>query len=184
MAGIGTTGEASTEGQAGTLARGRAARNLKKILVPTDFSAAAQQSFECAVSLARESQATITLLHVVDIACSCDLGPAQEHMLTLWKTAATKMDQASGSFNGAVAVQTLLTEGLPWEEIVHHSQDFDLLVMARSSTKKQSRCFSQHTCQRVLKNTHCSVLTLAGEQEAQETSWRTPALGLETSARG
>src|SRR3989304_1679150 len=38
---------------------------LRKILVPTDFSPHAQRALECAVSLAATYQAEIVLLHVV-----------------------------------------------------------------------------------------------------------------------
>src|SRR6516162_7990648 len=42
-------------------------RHIKRILVPTDFSAASGNAVERAVAIANQCNATMTILHVVDI---------------------------------------------------------------------------------------------------------------------
>ena len=53
-----------------------------------------------------------------------------------------------------------MLEGLPWEEIVGKSSDFDLVVLGRKSGKSRVRLFSKSTIQRVIDSAACPVLVV------------------------
>ena len=132
---------------------------IRRILSPTDFTADSLRALEHAVTLARQSRATVTILHVVDINPQC-LGPAEGVMQTQLRAGSAGLERLAGGLAGQVEVQTVLQEGLPWEEIVEQSRDFDLVVMGRGSHLKRWNPFSQHTAERVAEQAACPVIML------------------------
>jgi nucleotide-binding universal stress UspA family protein len=73
------------------------------------------------------------------------------------------MGQLAWSLCGQVEAQTAVQEGLPWEEIVERSRDFDLVLMGGSRGRKRWNLFSKHTARRVLENAACPVLVVHDE---------------------
>ncbi len=140
------------------------ARSLERILVPTDFSVCAGWAAERAVSLASQSNAVLTLLHVIDInAQRSSRTPvsASQMMKYLWKQSAEEMLCLARSLKDRVVAQTTLEEGLPWEEIVERSRHADLVVLGKCDSKRRFKFFSSHTAERVIKHSHCPVMIVS-----------------------
>ncbi len=135
-------------------------RRVKKILVPTDFSPASNQAIDCAVSIANQYDAQMTLLHVIDVSQQAASGTAQEMMRSLWAEGSTQLGQLCWSLSNRVTAQTLLVEGLPWEAIVDLSRDFDLVVLGRNQSKRKWKLFSHHTGERVVEHSDCPVMVV------------------------
>jgi nucleotide-binding universal stress UspA family protein len=134
---------------------------IRKILVATDFSPSSAEAVREAVTIANERDAELTILHVIDInaqAGPAQTGPAQALMEELWKEGSARMGQLACSFRGSVDAQTVVREGLPWEEIVEKSREFELLVLGESAPKRSWRFFAPHTGKRVAENAACPVM--------------------------
>jgi nucleotide-binding universal stress UspA family protein len=155
------------------------AEPVRRILVATDFSAAADHATEWAVALAVERGADVALLHVIDI--NTQLEPsasdaAEGPMERLWGEATARIKRRASSLGSAIKVRTILAEGLPWEEIVEQSRHFDVVILGRDSCKRPARFFSRHTSERVIANARCPVIVAADPNS--KTAWtvkRTPA---------
>jgi len=133
---------------------------VRKLLVPTDFSAASNKAVKCGAALASQCNAALTILHVVDINSQVATGTAGDLMTNLWAQGSAQIAQLAGSLSGQVEVQTMLGEGLPWEVIVEKSRDFDLLVLGKKGGKRGLKIFSQRTTQRVVENAACPVMVM------------------------
>ena len=62
-------------------------RPIRRILVPTDFSPCSLRAVERAIAMARQSNAALTILHVIEIdppAASSHYGTADDLMRPLW----------------------------------------------------------------------------------------------------
>ena len=141
---------------------------VRKILLPTDFSPVSARAAQRAFALGKQYNASITILHVIDVLTPCCTGNATGFMRQLRAEASQKMSQFSRSVS-AVPPNVLITEGLPWEEIVSESENFDLLIIAKDGCPKAWTCFSQHTLQRVVEQASCPVLTIP-EHASEELS--------------
>ena len=141
---------------------GRVSRRIRKILVPTDFSPVSGLALNRAVGLADQCGATLTILHVIDINPQ-GAGTADDIMKGLWSEGSGQMGRLAWSLRGQVEAQTMLQEGLPWEEIVEKSTDFDLVILGKSRASKRWKLFSKHTADRVAANAACPVMVVQEE---------------------
>ena len=136
----------------------------QRILVPTDFSPASALAVDRALKLAALSEASITLLHIVDLnAQHADggCGPANELMTHLRSEGTARLSELARSLPADVRPQTVMAEGLPWEEIAEHSAGFDLLVVGRRRARLGWRPFARHTVRRTVENARCPVLVVS-----------------------
>ena len=134
------------------------------ILVPTDFSPVSLLAVERAIALANPWEATLTLLHVIDINAQPrpgEPGTAADLMSWLWGDGTARMSRLARSLNGRVKARTLLGEGLPWEEIVETSRGFDMVVLGRSRARNRSGLFSRQTARRVVERAACPVMVVS-----------------------
>jgi nucleotide-binding universal stress UspA family protein len=136
-------------------------RPIRRILVPTDFSPCSARALERAVALAQQTDATLTILHVIDInppAARTHCGTAEELMRQLWVTGTSELARLKKSLEeNQIRSQTLVVEGLPCEAIVENSSDFDLLVISEPRLKSGWDFFWKHTTQRVIEQAECPV---------------------------
>jgi nucleotide-binding universal stress UspA family protein len=135
----------------------------RRILVPTDFSPASVHAVDCAVALANQCRAALTILHVIDVNTQSSSGTAEEVMTRMWNEGFARMGQLAGSLAGQVDAQTILEEGLPWESIVAKSRDYDVVVLGQDGRKRGWGLFSKHTVERVLEESACPVLVVRDE---------------------
>jgi nucleotide-binding universal stress UspA family protein len=148
--------------------------NLKKILVPTDFSESAQHALKYAVSFAQEYQAEITLLHVVEIVAvgyASDLFPvpmaeAFQEISAYARTELAKLAQEVRS--RGILVHELVAQGRPAAEIVRaaREQATDLIVLGTHGKGMLDHALFGSTAERVVRKAPCPVLmTRVAEHE-------------------
>jgi len=137
---------------------------LKNILVATDFSACSTEAVARAAALARHHDATLTILHVIDVnppEARMHCGSAESLMKQLWVRGNSELCRLTESLaKSQTKTQTLIVEGLPAEAVVENSSSFDLLVMGEERTKSAWNFFSRHTARRVVQSARCPVLVV------------------------
>ena len=134
---------------------------VESILVPTDFSPWADRALAFALGLGNQWKATLTVLHVIDVNCQAapgELGNAEQLMERIWANAIAQMERVRHRLSSLPGSQTLLLEGLPWEQTVELSQNVDLCVLGQKPAKPGFKPFSKGTVQRILQNARCPLL--------------------------
>jgi nucleotide-binding universal stress UspA family protein len=139
--------------------RGRPIRN---ILAPTDFSPGSVEAVAQAAELARRYDASLTILHVIDISpvsALTHVGTAEELMRQLWTKGSAGLRQLSDSLaQQQTRTQTRIVEGIPAEAIIENSSGFDLLVINEEHARSPWNLFSRHTVRRVIAGAPCPLL--------------------------
>ncbi len=144
---------------------------IRNILVPTDFSPCTTRALQEAARLAKQHNATITLVYVVDLDMHTPaVGPANADKLRseLRTEGLAKLGQlAIDLAREQVGVRTLIREGLPAEEIADVARTHDLIVIGKGKTNRFCRIFSRRTVETLVTSAPCPVLVI---REPQETS--------------
>jgi nucleotide-binding universal stress UspA family protein len=138
---------------------------LKRILLPTDFSAGSAQAFPYAVWFARQFGASITLVYVVPTTLPAELSHigivleekrlAKEAETTLAKVRARELPSE-------VAVDNIVLNGGPYYEICKAAGalGIDLIVMSTHGHTGLKHALLGSTAERVVRHAPCSVLTV------------------------
>jgi nucleotide-binding universal stress UspA family protein len=139
--------------------------------VPVDFSSCSEEALRVALALARESQAEVLLLHVVDtknLGALNALGlalPSEEaaqkkrlrHQARLNARRLLQFEEAKG-----VTVRRLLAEGSPFAEIARaaRSENVDLVVIGSygGMAGNVDKIFFGSTAEKVVRTAGCPVL--------------------------
>ncbi|HEY6562505.1 MAG TPA: universal stress protein [Polyangiaceae bacterium] len=140
--------------------------NLKKILVPTDFSEHSSRALRFAADLARKYDAALTLLHVNDLVVT--LAPYPPLPPKILDTAMTEaralLERAKGEASslGVPQVETNLIDGRPFHEIVRFAEqgDYDLIVMGTHGRSGFNRVLLGSVAERVVRGAGRPVLTV------------------------
>ena len=141
--------------------------NLKRILVPTDFSESARHALSYGMSFAREYEAELILLHVVEtmaVGYASDLFPVPmaevfEEISSYARTELSKLaDEARGR---AGEVRPLLVQGKPSVEIIRVAREetVDMIVLGTHGKGVLDKALFGSTTERVVRNGPCPVLT-------------------------
>lgn len=142
-------------------------RNMKKILVPTDFSRQSESALDVAISIARKSGAELHLFHVIetpeypeitDIMAYQSLGNAnildsiEEKLKTLSECPACSDLQVSYSVDFSS----------PYEKIVRKAENdgYELIVIGSHGKKGVDRFLVGSTTEKVIQHASCLVLTI------------------------
>jgi nucleotide-binding universal stress UspA family protein len=153
--------------------------NLKRILVPTDFSESARHALLYGTSFAREYQGELVLLHVVEnltVGYASDLFPVPM---------AEVFDEISGYAKAelaklgaevkekGIAVRELVVQGKPSAEIVRVAREetADMIVLGTHGKGMLDKALFGSTAERVIRRAPCPVLTVGLEEHefVQET---------------
>lgn len=140
---------------------------LRKILVPTDFSESARHALTYAISFAREYAAEVTLLHVVeDVAVSyaSDLFPVP--MAEVFNEISAYARKELGALASevrarGVEVREVLVQGKPAAEIlrVAREETFDMIILGTHGKGVLDQALFGSTTERVVRKAPCPVLT-------------------------
>lgn len=147
---------------------------LKKILLPTDFSDNSNQALDYASALAQKFDAEIHLLHVLQdlIALIPEPGvaliPGDFHE-ELKQSAEQSLKQVLGSDSASgLSVVRATRDGTPFVEIIRYAKenDVDLIVMGTHGRSGLSHVLLGSVAERVVRKAPCPVLTVrqAGHQ--------------------
>ena len=153
--------------------------NLKRILVPTDFSESARHALLYGTSFAREYEGELVLLHVVEnltVGYASDLFPVPM---------AEVFDEISGYAKAelaklgaevkekGIAVRELVVQGKPSAEIVRVAREetADMIVLGTHGKGMLDKALFGSTAERVIRRAPCPVLTVGLEEHefVQET---------------
>ena len=138
--------------------------SIQRILCPVDFSGSAARALQYAGSLAQESGARLTALHVVDIPSgAADLSGLAEFRAALFHEARGELAHAiKAHVPEDVAVDELLLAGKSYREIlrVASEQDAGLIVMGVQGRGAIDIAFFGSTANHVIREAVCPVMTL------------------------
>jgi nucleotide-binding universal stress UspA family protein len=134
------------------------------ILVPTDFAPSSLLALDCALRMAAQQPARITLLHAIHLNLR-PYGPANLDALKteLCREALTKAEPVLMSARDlGVSAFCMLEEGPPSQVVAKAVQRCspDLVIMVNSKPSLLSRWFARGTVQRVIQSVRCPVLVL------------------------
>jgi universal stress protein A len=145
---------------------------LKRILVPTDFSESSERALKYAVRLGGPYKAEILVLHVFHLKEYLGLLSQREdidsatanQVLEASKNGATeKLEDLVRRIDGKeVVVLPVLLIGVPFEEIVRYAgeQEADLIVMPTHGRTGLAHFLLGSTTERVISHSDCPVLVI------------------------
>jgi nucleotide-binding universal stress UspA family protein len=151
---------------------------LKKVLVPTDFSDSAKHAFSYGVSFAREYEAELVLLHVVEnltVGYASDLFPvpmAEVFQEISGYARAELAKLAEEAKQKGVVVSELVAQGKPSAEIIRYAaeNEIDMIVLGTHGKGMLDQALFGSTTERVVRRAPCPVLSvrMAGHEFVAE----------------
>ena len=141
---------------------------LKKVLVPTDFSESARHALTYGMSFAREYEAELTLLHVVEnltVGYASDLFPVpmQEVFQEISGYAKTELAKLGAlARERKVSVVEQVVQGKPSAEIIRYAREteVDMIVLGTHGKGMLDQALFGSTTERVVRRAPCPVLTV------------------------
>lgn len=140
--------------------------NIRKILVPTDFSEGARPALDYAVSLARDYKATLCILHVIqELAVTPGwyegVFPIENLYMSIEDGAASEMDRLI-SETGVTDVEKVISRGYPATEVLRIAKESgaDLIVLGTHGRSGVDHLLFGSTAEKVVRQATCPVLTV------------------------
>jgi nucleotide-binding universal stress UspA family protein len=147
---------------------------LKRILVPTDFSDHSERAAKYALELARRFQVEeVHCLHVSDI--PADLlatsayymtGPSEQFIEQVRQEARKNLEQFIAKNLAGVPVKSAFLEGRAFVEIVRYARDnqIDLMVIATHGRTGVKHALFGSVAEKVIRKAPCPVLVVKREE--------------------
>jgi nucleotide-binding universal stress UspA family protein len=146
--------------------------NLKRILVPTDFSESARHALLYGTSFAREYEGELILLHVVEnltVGYASDLFPVP--MAEVFDEISGYAKAELGKLGAEVRekgirVREMVVQGKPSAEIVRVAREetADMIVLGTHGKGMLDKALFGSTAERVIRRAPCPVLTVGLEE--------------------
>jgi nucleotide-binding universal stress UspA family protein len=148
---------------------GHTMQQATRILVPTDFSPDSDKALKEALDIAKQTNATVYLLHVigkhvqqsVDV-YSIDYRVVEEMEGQIRNAAQQKIEQQAAKFsqNQGTEIVTNIRNGVAYEEILKEQEEknIDLIVMASLGRTGLAKYLLGNVARIVLKEARCRVL--------------------------
>jgi len=141
--------------------------NIRKILVPTDFSPRSDAALDYAAALATPLNAAVHLVHVVEEPFAGEwemyVRAAQEIRDQLDADARSRLATAVGRLDPRVVpVSTGIRHGSAFEGILYEAKAIgaDLIVMGTHGRSGLSHLMLGSVAERVIRGAHCPVLAV------------------------
>lgn len=142
--------------------------NIKKVLVPIDFSDYSKSALKYAVNFAKSFNAEIILVYVVEpVIYPPDFSMGQIAMPSInaeWDDRAKDELQklAKSDITGAENVKTIIKTGKPFVEIIETAKEenVDLIIIATHGHSGVEHILFGSTAEKVVRKAPCPVLTL------------------------
>jgi len=142
---------------------------LKKILYPTDFSESSLEALRYAISFARNCQAKLILMHVVNekifsegLSLARVSAPdALEQEMTAEAGRQLKMLIPAAERQG-IDWETVILYGMPFLEIIRYAKDhdIDMIVIGTNGRSGMEHIIFGSTAEKVVRKAHCPVLSV------------------------
>ncbi len=144
--------------------------DIRRILVPVDFSDQSSQALRYGCSLARSSGAELYLLHVVQELTAIGAGSGAISFRTAAEYAQEVEEQAREGLLKMMPVE--MSEGLrvrrrtvigfPWQDVVDfaRSNDIDLICLGTHGRSGFRRMILGSVAEKVVQHAHCNVLVV------------------------
>ena len=145
---------------------------LKRILVPTDFSESSERALKYAIRLGRPYQAEIVVLHVFHLKEylallsqreDVDSGTANQVLEASKNRASEKLEDLVHRLDDkAVVLVPILLIGVPFEEIVRYAveQQIDMIVMPTHGRTGLAHFLLGSTAELVISHSDCPVVVI------------------------
>jgi nucleotide-binding universal stress UspA family protein len=155
-------GGCRAEGQATAALAEDTTMNLKKIVLPTDFSHAGDAALGYATVLARESGARLLIVHVSEPPLAYGAGEFYYGLPEPDEEAQRRMLTEVRPTDGKVVHEHRLLRGEPATAIADFAQreEADLIVMGTHGRTGLRRLVMGSVAEAVVRKAHCPVLTL------------------------
>jgi nucleotide-binding universal stress UspA family protein len=149
-------------------------RTLQSILVPIDGSPPSLAALDHAITLARDYDATVTVLHVTPVGDPL----SAENRREADRAMADAIDRAGGELGH---IGRLSATGDPVREIVEAARGMDMIVMGTHGRSGRIHALLGSVAEGVVRNAPCPVLTVrdagaAGYESFAERRHGRPAL--------
>jgi universal stress protein A len=150
---------------------------LKKLLVPTDFSKNSEKALRYAVRLAQRNNSSVILFHVFEPPefvrqLPQDYSESSEETRKQFDAAirrsAERLETLSGAVKGSnIKIETLQRLGTPYEEIVKVAEagEVDLIVIATYGYTGLKHFLLGSTAERVVRLAPCPVLVVREQEQ-------------------
>jgi nucleotide-binding universal stress UspA family protein len=164
---------------------------IRKIMVPVDFSEPSRSALHYAVALAKPFKAEILLLHVVEPV----MPPPPDFMaippttieltLRLQEEAVRVLHQWRNEAAGAAAVKEIVRTGSPYHEIVEAADEHnaDLIAMGTHGRTGLAHLLLGSTAERVTHHAHCPVLVVRERKQASAPASKQKTSSLKSEAK-
>lgn len=149
---------------------------IKKILVPTDFSEFSLNAVNYAVELATRFEAEISLIYVLQDAVALFPEPGVafpapgNYLQELQESSQQALDRLRESLPSAMTIHTVLRNGPPFVEIVRYAKEekFDLIVIGTHGRSGLAHMLLGSVAEKVVRKAGCPVLTVRPEDHTFE----------------
>lgn len=140
------------------------------ILVPFDFTSSSNAALDCAMRMARNGKAKITLLHAVNINLS-PYGPANLALIKkdLRRTARAHLSVAAAMAEQQnIAIDPAIQDGKPCKVIEQfiRENEVDLVIIGRHWHRRLGWFVGQNVAEKVVRCARCPVLVLQDDERA------------------
>lgn len=143
---------------------------FRRILVPTDFSAGAMRALDCARAIAKNSQATIFLLHVIptDVFELASPETSCEALSKARAFAKQQLDQMTleGKAQG-IEHEAIIAEGPVWLMIseILKARQIDLIAAGTQGRSGSKKPVLGSVAEKIYRMADCPILTVPSEME-------------------
>jgi nucleotide-binding universal stress UspA family protein len=138
---------------------------LKRILVPVDFSACTINTLQYAATLADKFNAIVTVLHVVQLSIAGEERgvPRTRYIGELRKNGEGQLRKIlEFAWNGDIITKIVVRDGRPAEEILKEAEsgNSDVIVMGTHGLVGFRRWLHRNTVARIIRHAPCPVLVV------------------------
>ncbi len=142
------------------------------IIVPTDFSDQSKIALNQSYNLARLTESIITIVHVID----SDLFNSMIHLFSnkeqqekdFQASIQNKLDELAteARINSGLEINTRIEKGKIYEQIVAVAEEFSatFIIMSTQGPTSLRKKFIGSNAERVIKDAHCPVITIKGQE--------------------
>ena len=144
---------------------------FKKILCPLDFDENSIAALDAAAEMARESDATVEVLHVVPIIIQAGGTPIYIDAYTAEEQdSQAKLVELAKTHLAGVKYELKTTVAQPSAAILHAQKTTgaDVIVMNTHGRRGLAHLFLGSVAERVVREAQCPVLTIRGPHAAQQ----------------